>query len=77
VRGWILQHGWTTIPEIEKAAYRLVALQVAKTIDVAAQLLDLEVGTLCAWIDQVNARCASRSGERDESTPWKVAGDAT
>lgn len=62
VRAWILRNASSTIPDIERAAYRLFAIRRSKTLAEAAELLGLEARALRGWLDRANARHVA-SGE--------------
>jgi hypothetical protein len=52
IRAWIFRYASATIPDIERAAYRLFAIRASKTLDDAAELLGLEVSALRAWLQR-------------------------
>jgi len=49
-RSWIRKHAGTSLPEIEKAALRLVALRVAPNLSNAATRLGMAPVSLSRWI---------------------------
>jgi hypothetical protein len=51
-RTWILEHCPLTLPEIEKATLRLVALRVSKNRTRAAERLGMAPVSLARWIDR-------------------------
>ena len=59
VRWWILRNASTTIPDIERAAYRLFAIRRSKTLVEVVELLGLEPRCLRAWLDRSRARQAT------------------
>jgi Inner membrane component of T3SS, cytoplasmic domain len=52
IRAWIFHHTSTSIPDIERAAYRLFAIRASKTLDSAAELLGIDVQALRAWLQR-------------------------
>ena len=52
VREWIFRHASASIPDLERAAYRLFAIRASKTLDAAAGLLGIEVQALRAWLQR-------------------------
>jgi FHA domain len=73
IRGWILEQGFATISDVERAAYRLFALRVGGTIDGAARLLGLDVGALRRWLHHTGASSVATGGSR---LTWNLAGAA-
>jgi hypothetical protein len=51
-REWILRHAATTLPDIEKAALRLVALRTSRTVSGAASRLGMAAVSLSRWIER-------------------------
>jgi hypothetical protein len=49
-RDWVLEHGASSLSEIEKATLRLVALRVAKSVPRAAERLGMAPVSLSRWI---------------------------
>jgi hypothetical protein len=49
-RTWVIDHAAATLPEIEKATLRLVALRISKSINRAAELLGMSPVALGQWI---------------------------
>jgi hypothetical protein len=67
VRGWILRYAATSIPDIERAAYRLFALRSSKTVADAAAVLEISASALRSWLQQVSHDAGG------PPAPWKVA----
>lgn len=61
-REWIIKHAATTLPEIEKAAMRLIALRVSGTIASAAMRLGMAPSSLARWIDRRRPPMRGRPG---------------
>jgi hypothetical protein len=61
-REWILKHATTTLPEIEKAALRLVALRTSSTVSGAASLLGMAPVSLTRWIERRRPPLRRRRG---------------
>jgi FHA domain-containing protein len=51
-RAWVLQHAVTSLPEIEKATLRLVALRASCTVTQAAERLGIAPISLSRWIER-------------------------
>jgi hypothetical protein len=49
-RQWLLEHGRLTLPEIEKATLRLVALRMSRTLPRAAERLGMAPVSLSRWL---------------------------
>jgi hypothetical protein len=52
IRGWIFRNASTSIPDIERAAYRLFAIRASKSLDAAAALLGIDAQALRAWLQR-------------------------
>ena len=61
-RAWIVEHASSTLPEIEKAALRLVALRIAGNIAGAAARLGMAPISLSRWIDRRRPPMRGRPG---------------
>jgi hypothetical protein len=61
-RQWILEQAATTLPEIEKAALRLVALRTSPTMAHAAARLGMAPISLSRWIDRRRPPSRGRPG---------------
>jgi hypothetical protein len=61
-RAWIVEHAATTLPEIEKAALRLVALRASGNIARAAARLGMAPISLARWIDRRRPPMHGRPG---------------
>jgi hypothetical protein len=59
-RAWVLKHDAATLPDIEKATLRLVAIRAAGSIEGAAERLGMSGTALRHW---VRHRRAGRRGE--------------
>jgi hypothetical protein len=47
---WVREHAATSLPEIEKATLRLVALRASRTLSQAAERLGMAPVSLSRWI---------------------------
>lgn len=61
-RTWIIEHAATTLPEIEKATMRLVALRNSPNIAAAAIQLGMASISLSRWIDRRRPPMRGRPG---------------
>jgi len=61
-RDWIIRQAATTLPEIEKAALRLIALRTTDTIAAAAVRLGMAPVSLTRWIDRRRPPMRGRPG---------------
>lgn len=52
IRAWIAQHSAANLPAIERAAYRLTALQVSRSIEEAARLVGVAAELLQTWMSR-------------------------
>jgi hypothetical protein len=66
-RAWILENAATTLPEIEKAALRLVALRTSRSINRAASRLGMAPISLSRWIERRRPPARDRRGGDDAS----------
>jgi hypothetical protein len=55
-RAWTLEHGTSTLPEIEKTTLRLVALRASRNVSTAAARLGMAPVSLSRWIDRRQLR---------------------
>jgi hypothetical protein len=51
-RQWVRQHASTSLPEIEKATLRLVALRASRSLSQAAARLGMAPVSLARWVDR-------------------------
>lgn len=58
-RQWVIEHTPWTLPEIEKATLRLVALRISKNLSRAAERLGMASVSLSRWLDRQRLRQAS------------------
>lgn len=61
-RDWIIKQAATTLPEIDKAAMRLIALRTTDTIAAAADRLGMAPVSLTRWIDRRRPPMRGRPG---------------
>jgi hypothetical protein len=71
-RGWVMSHAARSLPEIEKATLRVVALAASKNLSHAAERLGMAAVSLIRWVRRRPAR-----GHATVTLVGSPAGDAT
>jgi hypothetical protein len=61
-RDWVMKHGARSIPEIEKATLRIVALNMTNNSHQAAKVLRMAQVSLSRWLGRRMPRRSARLG---------------
>lgn len=62
IREWIALHSAANLPAIERAAYRLTALQVFRTVEESARSLDIPAEMLRTWMNRHDVAAPAEQG---------------